>query len=218
MTPGEVFLCVLRVSTVRIIPPIHLNFTLTLPLPEGREDEEARDFSTKQYPYGYRETLHWNVLSRFRILWPCIVNIRWREGTNKMQLISLFIIKPLSQHVSGIIMPIIRRIRPCPTACGVLPGCVDCGWLWSCGAASWAVCTVWNLHTVHTAHDAPPQDHSRVHCVKLTHSAHCSRRTSTRPQPCALCETYTQCTRLTTHLHKTTANHSLHTQSEHRMQ
>jgi len=34
---------------------------------------------------------------------------------------SMFIIKFLSQHVSGIIMPIIRRIRPCPTACGVLP-------------------------------------------------------------------------------------------------
>jgi len=49
---------------------------------------------------------------------------------------SMFIIKLLSQHVSGIIMPIIRKIRPCPTACGVLPGYVGCGWLWSCGAAS----------------------------------------------------------------------------------
>ena len=47
---------------------------------------------------------------------------------------SMFITKFLSQHVSGIIMPIIRRIRPCPTACGVLPGCLGCGWLWSCGA------------------------------------------------------------------------------------
>ena len=47
---------------------------------------------------------------------------------------SMFINKLLSQHVSGIIMPIIRRIRPCPNACGVLPGCVGCGWLWSCGA------------------------------------------------------------------------------------
>jgi len=26
-------------------------------------------------------------------------------------------------------MPIIRRIRPCPTACGVLPGCVGCGFV-----------------------------------------------------------------------------------------
>jgi len=39
-------------------------------------------------------------------------------------------------------MHIIRRIRPCPTAYGVLPGCVGCGWVWSCGAASWAV---WKL-------------------------------------------------------------------------
>ena len=58
-----------------------------------------------------------------------------------MQLISLFIIKPLSQHVSGIIMPIVRSIRPRPTACGVLPGCVGCGWLWLCGAASCTVCS-----------------------------------------------------------------------------
>ena len=128
----------------------------------------------------------------FRILWPCIVNIRWRERNQQDATNSMFIIKLsistcfghhyahhqenktvsycmrcsawvcrlwlavvlwscvvscvhcvhfLSQHVSGIIMPIIRRIRPCPTACGVLPGCVGCGWLWSCGAVSWAVCT-----------------------------------------------------------------------------
>jgi len=71
--------------------------------------------------------------------------IRWRERTNKIQLIRYLLSNFLSQHVSGIIMPIIRRIRPCPTACGVLPGCVGCGWLWSCGAESWAVCTVWKL-------------------------------------------------------------------------
>jgi len=49
-----------------------------------------------------------------------------------MQLIRCLLSNFLSQHVSGII----RRIRPCPTACGVLPGCVGCGWLWSCEAAS----------------------------------------------------------------------------------
>ena len=32
----------------------------------------------------------------------------------------MFITKLLTQHVSGIIMPIFRRIRSCPTACGVL--------------------------------------------------------------------------------------------------
>jgi len=64
--------------------------------------------------------------------------LRWRERTNKMQLIRCLLSNFLSQHISGIIMPILRRIRPFSTACGVLPGCVGCGWLWSCGAASWA--------------------------------------------------------------------------------
>jgi len=81
----------------------------------------------------------------FRFLWPCIVNIRWRERTNKMQIIRCLLSKFLSQHISGIITPIIRRIRLCPTACGVLPGFVGCGWVLSCGDASWAVCTVWKL-------------------------------------------------------------------------
>jgi len=76
-------------------------------------------------------------IQSFRILWPCIVNIRWREGTNKMQLIRCLLSIFLSQHVSGIVMPIIKNIRPCSATCGFLPGRVGCGWLWSCGAASW---------------------------------------------------------------------------------
>ena len=40
---------------------------------------------------------------------------------------SMFIITLLSQHVSGIIMSIIRRTRPCINAYGVLLGCVGCG-------------------------------------------------------------------------------------------
>jgi len=86
--------------------------------------------------------------------------LRWRERTNKMQLIRCLLSNFLSQHVSGIIMPIIRRTRPCPAACGDLPGCVGCGWLWSCGAASWAVCTVWKLlcRTV-TDHSQPQPTH-----------------------------------------------------------
>jgi len=97
----------------------------------------------------------------------------------------MFIIKLLSQHVSGIIMPIIRRTRPCTTAYGVLQWLC---WLWLCGAASWALCTVWrllfdcelcalcegycstvscvhcsnsNLHTVHTAHGPAPHNHNQ---------------------------------------------------------
>jgi len=75
-----------------------------------------------------------------------------QDATNLM-----FIIKLLSQHVSGIIMPIIRRTRPCPTACGVLPGSLGCGSLrfavvlWSCA-----------LSCVHAAHDAALV---RVHLV-----------------------------------------------------
>ena len=44
-------------------------------------------------------------------------------------------------------MPIIRKTRPYTTAFGVL-NCLCwlllC-WLWSCGAGSWSVCTVWRL-------------------------------------------------------------------------
>ena len=79
------------------------------------------------------------VTPYFRFLWPCVLNIRWRERTNKMQLIWCLLLDFLSQHVSRHVTPIIGRIRPCPSACGTLPGCVGCGWLRSCGAASWAV-------------------------------------------------------------------------------
>jgi len=105
-----------------------------------------------------------------------------QDATNPM-----FIIKFVSQHVSGIIMPIIRRTRPCTTAYGVLY------WL----------CWLWlnsNLHTVHTAHDAAPHNHSQphnVHCTQLMTQLHTttanhimctarsSRRSSTQPQPTA---------------------------------
>jgi len=63
-----------------------------------------------------------------------------QDATNLM-----FIIKLLSQHVSGNFMPIIRRTRPCTTACGVLHWLC---WLWLCGAGSQAVCTVWKLNLV----------------------------------------------------------------------
>jgi len=57
-------------------------------------------------------------------------------------------------------MPIIRRIRPSPTACGVLPGCV--GWV-GCGLVELhcELCVTVTSHTVRTAHDAAPQDHSQ---------------------------------------------------------
>ena len=59
----------------------------------------------------------------------------------------MFIIK-LSQHVSGIIMPIIRRTVVCTAAYGVL----HCWWwLWLCGAGMQAVCTVKVTVRLHSA-------------------------------------------------------------------
>ena len=77
---------------------------------------------------------------------------------------SIFVIKLLSQHVSGTIMPIIRRIRPCAVACGVLPGCVGCG-LVEVRREPCALCENYcsnsNFHTVHTAHDTAPQNYGQ---------------------------------------------------------
>jgi len=64
-----------------------------------------------------------------------------QDATNPM-----FIIKLLSEHVSGIIMPIIRRTRRCTTAYGVLH--------WLCWL--WLAVVVWSCIV------------SCVHCVKVT--------------------------------------------------
>jgi len=84
-------------------------------------------------------------------------SVRWRERTNKMQLIRCLLSNFLSQHVSGIIMPIIRRIRPCPASCGVVLGCVGCGWLWSCGAGS---CMTQNTAWSRTRSYSPDDGHN----------------------------------------------------------
>jgi len=52
----------------------------------------------------------------------------------------MFVIKLLSQHISGIIMPIIRRTRPCTTAYGVLHRLC---WLWLCAAGTRAIRMLW---------------------------------------------------------------------------
>jgi len=85
---------------------------------------------------------------------------------------SIFTIKLLSQHVSGIIMPIIRRTRLCTTACGVLH--------WVCRlwlAVVLCSCVLSCVHcvkfTVHTAQDAAPQDHSQpqpTHSGRTSHA------------------------------------------------
>jgi len=71
--------------------------------------------------------------------------VGWREINQQDATNPIFIIKLISQHVSGIIMPIISRTRPCITVYGVLHWLC---WLWLCGA-------------VHTAYDPAPHNHSQ---------------------------------------------------------
>ena len=54
----------------------------------------------------------------------------WRERNQQDATNLIFIIKLLSQHVSGIIMPIIRRTIVCTAAYGVVHWL---WWLWLCG-------------------------------------------------------------------------------------
>ena len=96
----------------------------------------------------------------FRLLWPCIMNVGWRERNQQDATNLMFIIKLLSQHVSGI-MPIIRRTRECAAAYGVVRWL---WWLWLCGAGTRAVCTM-------------KESNSNLH------SAHSSCPSSTQPQP-----------------------------------
>ena len=67
------------------------------------------------------------------------INLGWRERNQQDATNLMFIIKLLSQHVSGIIMPIIRRTTVCTDAYGVLHWL---WWLWLCGAGTRVVCTV----------------------------------------------------------------------------
>jgi len=53
----------------------------------------------------------------FRLLWPCIVNVGWRERNQQDATNLMFIMKLLSQHVSGIIMPIIKMGIMMPETC-----------------------------------------------------------------------------------------------------
>ena len=69
-------------------------------------------------------------------------------------------------------MPIIRRTRPCTTACGVLH-CLC--WLRLCGAGMRAVCNVWKLlldwfHTVQTARIPSPHNRSQHKQCRTPHA------------------------------------------------
>ena len=84
-----------------------------------------------------------------------------REGNQQDATNLTFIIKILSQHVSGIIMPIIKRTRVCTAAYGVLHWL---WWLWLCGAG-----TV--TFTVHTARVPAPHNHSHHNQCRTPYAA-----------------------------------------------
>jgi len=73
----------------------------------------------KTFPSKRTETLKTRYLYRMK-----------REKNQQDAANLMFIIKRLSQHISSIIMPIIRRTRSCTTACGVLHWLCWL-WLWS---------------------------------------------------------------------------------------
>ena len=116
-------------------------------------------------------------------------NIWWKNRDQQDATNLMFIIKLLSQHVSGIIMPFIRRTRVCTAAYGVLHWL---WWLWLCGAGTRAVSRTVTF-TVHTARVPSPHNHSHhnhrscVHCEcycsnSIFHNAHSPRPSSTQPQ------------------------------------
>jgi hypothetical protein len=84
-----------------------------------------------------------NINWRFRFLLPCIVNIRWIERTNNMQLIRCLLSNFLSQHVSGTIMPIIT-----------VSYCMRCS-AWVCRL--WLAVVLWSC-LVSCVHCVSPDD------------------------------------------------------------
>jgi hypothetical protein len=97
-------------------------------------------------------------------------NTGWRERENQQNATNLmFIIQLLSQHVSGIIMSIIRRTRLCTTSCGLLHWLCCCGCMYlGCGlcAPCESYCSYSNFRTVHTARVPAAHNQCRtIHAV-----------------------------------------------------
>jgi len=107
--------CDLEASIIRKLWPTRGCYAIK----NNPSKREATDPPVQQRSHWVRLLLYCAYgISRgyFRLLWSCIVNVGWRERTQQDANNRLFIIKLLSQHVSGIIMPIIRRTRLCSTS------------------------------------------------------------------------------------------------------
>ena len=107
----------------------------------------------------------------------------WGKKTNKMRQYRWFIVNSgcwlltLSQHVSGIFMPIFRRKTTCYCMWSVFAGSVGCGTLWYCGATL-RVWSLWrllfdsnsNLHSAHTLQQPSQCSHPTATFTVLTPS------------------------------------------------
>ena len=55
--------------------------------------------------------MFWTIPTNFRFLWHCIMSKLWSERESQQDATVRCLLSILSQHVSGIIMPIFRRTR-----------------------------------------------------------------------------------------------------------
>ena len=108
------------------------------------------------------------------VLWWIILNVRflWRERNQQDATNLMFIVKRLSQHVSGIVMPIFRRIKTVHYRiwCSALVVLAVVVWSWNascvhCVKVTVRLCTVWRL-----LFDCALCEGycSTVHCVRVT--------------------------------------------------
>ena len=68
-------------------------------------------------------------MANFRLVWPCILNVGWRERKQDAANL-MFIIKLLSQHVSGIIMHQENKSVNCRIWCSALVVMAVVVWSW----------------------------------------------------------------------------------------
>jgi len=64
----------------------------------------------------------------FRFLWPCIVSKLWSKRENQQDATVTCLFSTISQHVSGITMPIFRRTMRMLLHVVYCAGSAGCGW------------------------------------------------------------------------------------------
>ena len=115
----------------------------------------------------------------FRFLWPCIVSKLWSERENQHDATVRCLLSTLSQHVSGIIMPIFRRTRRI-TACGVLRWFC---WMWLVAVVGRCVvgCEHCEGYCSTSPYNAAPHNRYQPHPAEPAQHSTCSN-TSCSPE------------------------------------